>query len=53
MSRFSPEQRIWHVEIAEKTNVGVDYIVEVNSSTLSVFGVEPPSDATVPDTGYV
>ncbi len=34
------------------TNVGVDDVVEVNSSTLCVFGVEPPSDATVPDPRY-
>ena len=32
----------------EKTNVGVDDFDAVNSSTLCVFGVEPPSDATVP-----
>ena len=36
----------------EKTNVGVDDVDEVNSSTLCVFGVEPPSDATVPDPMY-
>ena len=44
VGRFSPLSLI----VAEKTNVGVDDFDAVNSSTLCVFGVEPPSDATVP-----
>ena len=44
VGRFSPLSPIG----AEKTNVGVDDFDAVNSSTLCVFGVEPPSDATLP-----
>ena len=43
----------WPLLGREKTNVGVDDVFEVNSSTLCVFGVEPPSDAAVPVTGYL
>ena len=44
VGRFSPFDPI----VADLTNVGVDDFDAVNSSTLCVFGVEPPSDATVP-----
>ena len=44
VGRFSPLSPIG----ADLTNVGVDDFDAVNSSTLCVFGVEPPSDATVP-----